>query len=534
MRRIFVFSIVLPLVLLVLFGLTGCGGEDDSQAVETVEEEVKQLIIGWDQDTLTLDPHRAYEMYTNAPIHAMYDTLYKFGDDLAKPIPSLATGYTVDDDVEYTFTLREGVQFSSGNPFSSKDVKFSIERVKHLNSNISFLAENIESVEAPDNTTVVLTLSKPDAAFISKIATSAFTIVDSIAAMEAGATSSADAETTDQAQDWFDENSCGTGPYMLKRFSPDVEVVLEANPFYWNGEVPFDEVILKHMPDTNTQMLMVEKGDIDIAMNLSAEQVKQVEGKEGVKVIPAPGMAITFLLMNDDPEIGGPFSEKGVRQAIKYALDYEGYQLMAGPGAVTPVGIIQAGFLGALPVRPEGFRDVAKAKKLLAEAGYPEGFSGKVYAISHAFEGLDWVKVAEKVKSDLSEINIELEVVPQELTVGLDDYRNGAWSFAVTGWGPDYPDVNNQLAFLPGEKVGLRANWVASDDPELVKLGKQALVETDIDAREIIIRKIQERMEEDSPFNTLVQHPRQVVVKDTVTGAAWHDVYKINIAQVRK
>ena len=512
----------------------GSANDSEKASGAAAGDDADQLIIGWDQDTLTFDPHRAYEMDTTAAIHAVYETLYRFGEDISRPIPHLAESHEVVDDVNYIFKLRRDVVFSNGAPFTAEDVEFSFERLKYLKSNTSFLADQITEVSVIDDYTVSVELTAPDAAFISKITSGGFSIIDKETAEARGAASGPGADTGDTAQEWLDGTSVGTGPYTLSRFTPDIEVVLDANPNYWNGDAAFDQVLFKHMPDTNTQRLMVQRGDIDIALQLTADQAAQMDDSESVQVLSAETMVFSFLLMNNDPEIGGPFADPLVREAIKYALDYEGYKLIAGPGAVTPVNVVQVGFLGALPPRDPGFRNLDRARELLARAGYPDGFSADVFAINYTFQGLNWVKLAEKVKADLGEIGIELEVVSQELTVGLDEYRGGKWSFAVTGWGPDYIDVNTQLAFLPGRKVGLRANWRAEDNPELAAMGEKAMMETDIAARERLIEEIQREIEKNSPFISIVQHPRQTVSGRDIEGAKWHEVYRIDVGGISR
>ncbi|NNF98527.1 MAG: ABC transporter substrate-binding protein [Desulfobacteraceae bacterium] len=502
--------------------------------VSTTMAANDQIVIGWQQDTITLDPGRAYEMYTNLIIAALYDPLVKFGDSIDVPKPYLITDYSVSDSKVYTFNLKPGIKFSTGNPLTAADVKWTFERLKHLKSNASFLAKNIENIKAVDARTVVVTLADPDAAFLSKIATSSFGILDSKRVRANGGQADTSAAETDKAQTWLDTNSVGCGPYVLEKFSRDREIILVRNKTYHGPKPAAEKIVLRHIPDLSAQMLMVKKGDIDIAFNLGPEQVKLLKKDKQIKILPSAGLSMTFLLMNQNPEVGGPFANPHVREAVKYAVDYKGLQMLAGDGSVTPLSVIQVGFLGALPPRDPDFTNLDKAKELLAKGGFPGGFKGTISAITYNFEGVDWVMVAEKIKNDLGKIGIELTVKPQDFSVGLNDYRTGKWSFAVSGWGPDYPDVNNQLAFLPGNSVGLRAQWNADSRPDLTALGEKAMVETDNVKRSAYIENIQRLMDKDSPFLNLIQHPKQLVVRSNIDGAKWHEAYKLKLEKLVK
>ena len=501
----------------------------------TIQAQEKQLVIGWPQDVITLDPDRAYEVYATTVINALYDQLVKFIGRIDQVSPHLAESWEISEDAKvYTFKLRTDVKFGSGNSFTAKDVKWTFERLKNLKSNASFLGENIASVETPDDATVVITLTTADAAFMSKLASPNFGILDSELVKANGGAADENASTTDNAQHWLDHQSAGSGPFVLEKFVPDAEIILVRNDNYWKGPAPIQRIHFQNIKDPNTQLLMLQKGDIDIAMGLGPEHASLLANHADITVLPVTTLTMSFLLMNDDPELAGPIADKDVRQAIKYAIDYQGLHTMAGPGAVTPISVIQQGFLGSLPPRDPNFTNLDKAKELLAKAGYPEGFETTIDTISYLHDGLNWLTVAEKVAADLATVGIKAEIRPKELTVGLDEYRKGQWPLATAGWSPDFPDANNQLVFLPGEKVGLRANWKLEANPELATLGKKAEVTADNEKRAEILQEIQRQMDENSPFLVLVQHPSRLAFRNDVQGVAWHENYKIEVYTLNK
>ncbi len=494
-----------------------------------------QLVIGWPQDVITLDPGRAYEPYAMMTLNGMYDQLVKFEGRLDHVSPHLAESWTISEDgLTYTFTLRSGVTFSSGNPLTANDVKWTFDRLKNLKSNASFLADSIADVEAPDNTTVVVKMSAADASFLSKLASPNFGILDSKAVKANGGSASADAASRDDAQHWLDHQSVGSGPFVLEKFVPDAEIILVRNDDYWKGAAPIQRIHFQNIKDPNTQLLMLQKGDIDIAMGLGPEHAQMAGTFPDITVMPLTTMTMSFLLMNDDPELAGPIANKDVREAIKYAIDYKGFHTLAGEGAVTPISVIQCGFLGSLPPRDPDFTDLDKAKELLAKAGYPDGFETTIETISYLHDGLNWLTVAEKVAADLAVVGIKADIQPKELTVGLDEYRKGQWALATAGWSPDFLDATNQLVFLPGSKVGLRANWKLEANPELAELGKQAEVESDVEKRAALLQEIQRQMDENSPFLPIVQHPSRLAFRDDVKGVSWHENYKIDVYNLSK
>jgi peptide/nickel transport system substrate-binding protein len=224
-----------------------------------------------------------------------------------------------------------------------------------------------------------------------------------------------------------------------------------------------------------------------------------------------------------------------VQKAVRLALDYKEIQALAGEGAVTPVAPFQIGFLGTVPPRdPNTARDVEAAQALMEQAGYPEGFSVTLEVPTVSVEGLDLPTLAQKIQNDLLDIGITTEIVTSDIMVALDPYRSGQQAFSLWYWGPDYPDPNNQLAFLPGNSVGLRANWTTEMNPELAELGRKTAVEVDPDIRAQYLEEIQMMMDDDTAFAMLLQFARQFAVRDNIEGADYIDPYRIDLRQVRE
>ena len=494
-----------------------------------------RLILGISPDYSTFDPGHAYEIWATTVLNVTYDNLVKFeglGD--VPELDAAKSRSASDDGLTWTFKLRDDIQFVSGNTLTAADVKWSFDRVKHLKGNPAFLADNVESVSASDDVTVVIKLGHTDSAFISKLATPAFAILDSKTVEAMGGASGEGASERDTVKAGLNQMSAGSGPYMIESFVPDSEVILVKNPNYRSSVPGADRIHLRAMNDANSQLLAIQKGDIDIAFNINSEHAKQLEGKKGVKVLSSHTMLIDFLLMNMDPEIGGPMSNPDVQDAVRYALDYRGMQTIAGSGAITPQSFIQQGFLGALPPRDPDFQDLEKAKSLMAKAGYADGFTIIFDVATYAMQGVSWTVLGEKIASDLAQIGITAEIRTSEIMVGLAEYRAGKQAFAIWGWGPDYPDPNNQLAFGPGEKVGGgRVNWTADMNPELADLVKRAKSETDDAKRGKLLEEIQTIDTEDGPYVFLLQLGRQYAVRDNIENA-YTNYYQLELDQIIK
>ena len=197
------------------------------------------LVIAIAEDTASYDPQRSFETLPTIVHKATYQNLVSFPEDsVEQVIPDAAASWEISEDgTVYTFTLADGITFSDGSPLTAADVVFSFNRLANLKGNPSFLADGIVSVEAPDDQTVVLTLAQPDPAILAKLVFDGFGIVNMDVVMEQGGTDAEDAATADTAEEWLNQNSAGSGPYVLESWEPGVETVLVRNENYW-GEAP--------------------------------------------------------------------------------------------------------------------------------------------------------------------------------------------------------------------------------------------------------------------------------------------------------
>src|SRR5262245_33322343 len=223
-------------------GMTVSGAQAQSRQ-ETL------IIVRDIDDYITNDPSRTYEYTSQMLDQSAYDTLVTVeAPDFTKIQPKLASKWEVSKDgTVYTFTLRPGAKFISGNPVTAQDVRFSFRRLKHLKDNPAFFMDPVKDVEVVNDTTVKVTLDAPDASFLAALAAVPCGIIDSKTVMAQGGTDAEDAKEKDKATDWLNNNSAGSGSYKLVSFKQNEEVVLERNPNYWGAKPYFARIIFKHV-----------------------------------------------------------------------------------------------------------------------------------------------------------------------------------------------------------------------------------------------------------------------------------------------
>ncbi|HIS07997.1 MAG TPA: ABC transporter substrate-binding protein [Candidatus Choladocola avistercoris] len=541
---------LLAAVLCLAMALTtaACGSSSDSAdssepAAEGTTEDTASgsssdgsntVVVAMGSGFSTLDPGYVYEKYPPLIMNACYENLFKFYSNDGAPEPCLADTYEFsDDNLTLTVNLKQNVTFASGNPMTSADVAFSINRCKNLQGNPSFICDTIESIETPDDYTVVFHLTQPDSAFLSKLTYSSLAVLDSEVVKANGGTDAEDASSTDTAQAYLNTTSAGSGMYVMTSYIPDQEVVLEKNPNYWGEATNVDKYIIQIQPDSNTQMMTLSTGDIDVAMNMTDDTMAELEGQENIQIINGATKTVGFVMMNMNEEYGGPVSNPLVQQAIRKALNYENFQTICGEGSTTPYSLIQVGFMGSKGERSADYTNIEEAQALLAEAGYADGFDIDLTVCDLDMEGILLTDLAQLVKSDLAQIGINVNIVSQPWAAGYGDaYRDGTLGFTVMYWATDYNDPNVQIEFLPGKTVGVRAGWTEDMDPELAALYDEALNATDNDARIAVLEQIQDAMYEDGPFIFVVQAPAHIAYNTRLEGVAISDPYSLDLTLI--
>ncbi len=486
-------ALLLALCMVFTLALTGCqndagepnANDNPGQSQENNDQENQNQSSGEARTDLhlsltevpsVLDPHYANLIVEQTLIAQLYESLL-FIDENGIEHPSLATDYSISDDgLVYTFNLRQGVKFHNGEELKASDVVFSIERCRESARMYAYV-EPIASAEALDDYTVAITLSYQYAPFIQYAG--ALPIVNEKHVTEVGK----DAMATDP---------CGTGPYMLKSFEPTLSTSMTAFPDYWDGEAPIKEIDWKIISDTSTTLIAFETGELDyIAVPPANWEDVKASGKYTTELIDMNHT--TFLIMNHEI---APFDNKLVRQAFNCAFNKDDMCLMARDGLASPAYTIANPNLvfGATDNTVIYEYDVEKAKALLAEAGYPDGFdAGSIKTMAGYFE-----KVAQIAQSNLAAIGVTVAVEMCESATYSSDCIAGNFGLAVMGvtLGTDFA----MFDMLYASQYINNLNLARYNNPEVDELFKQGVATTDKAEREAIYKQVIDTVQEDAVY----------------------------------
>jgi peptide/nickel transport system substrate-binding protein len=490
------------------------------------------LVVDKSFDLKTADPQRQFEPTGGIIDHAVYDTLLKFvGADVSHPKPDAALSYKASPDAKtYTFKLRRNIKFVSGNRLTSKDVVFSFKRLVNLKGNPSFLLSGITTT-AKGPYTVVLTSKTANPAIPVLVANTSLGIVDSKTVIAHGGSDAANADKADKAESYINTHPVGSGPYTIKSYSTTSQVTLQANPSYWGAKPKFSTVVVRNVPPA-TQLLDVQRGKNEISVDLSPTQATSLQSNGAVTVTETPSPNVFFVFANLNPKVSTTTANPHIQNAIRYALDYAGLRSIAGSGAVTPGGIVPSMFLGALKANSGPQTDLAKAKAEVAASGISNPTADVEFPTDFGSNGLQFQTLAVKVQSDLAKAGITVNLKGSPLTTSLATYRAGTEQMGIWYWGPDYPDPNDYLAFLPGETVGLRAGWAAGSNGALEALGKKAAATVSPKARASAFQQIQHTLNQSGPFYPILQPGQVVVASKNITNDPFNALYWLDVAAV--
>jgi peptide/nickel transport system substrate-binding protein len=388
--------------------------------------------------------------------------------------------------------------------------------------------------EATDPSTVVITLKDVSPDTLSLLTTPSFGVLDSKTAKANGASNAADADKSDKAETFLNNQSIGSGPYVIKSYKPETEIDLVKNPNY-SGTVAYDSIIIKNQQDVNIQKASLEKGDIDFAFDIGPEQAAGLKGAAGVTVNQSTSLTVFWLLMNADPTVSEPTSKPDVRQAIRYAINYKDYLDLGGGSSAQPPSVIPIGLAGAMDKSATVQTDLAKAKDLMTKAGYPNGFKIKMsYPSDLTQNGVKFETMAQKMQADLAQINITADLDPKTIQVWLDEYRAGKQPMTLSLWSPDYNDPSDYLTFFPGQKLALRAGWKAGADPEMEALAAKAKVELNEATRLSYYQQAQKLLNERGPYAPFLQPTQVLGYRSNITGVSFNPVWVVTFNETAK
>jgi peptide/nickel transport system substrate-binding protein len=415
-------------------------------------------------------------------------------------LPDLASSWTIaKNGLSYTFHLRSDAKFSDGTPVTASDVVYSIKRARAFSGGWGFLLTAVKTITAPDAHTVTMTLSQPHAPLLADLAMYAYSVVPEKLVKAQGAK--------------FFQHPVGSGPFMVTSYSPDSEVDLTRNPHFYGTKPKISTVKIMIVPDDNTRVLMLESKKADVIENPPGNLVSQIDKTPGLSVQLFPSTRVDFIQLD---EHYAPFKKQLVREALNYAIDRKAIVQLAYQGHATEGSSFMPYKMQFYDssITPYPY-DPAKAKQLLAQAGYPRGFKTFLITVSGDVAGQAEAVV---VKQELAAVGINVAIQSYELLTAYSKEDNGHSQMGERYWTNDIIDPDEVATFGADCKGGANAfnsYWCSTQATSLVN---NARAELDNAKRQQMYSQIQQILYQQSPFLVVDYSPYRYGVGSWVHG----------------
>ena len=482
------------------------------------------LVLAWAfDDMITLDPGEAFEISTGEFIGNTYSQLVRY--EVANPSKlygDLAKSWTVSPDGKtYSFELKPGLKFASGNPISAEDVVWSLQRAVLLDKGPAFILTQFgfskDTAKDKIKQTGPLSLTiETDKAYAPTFVLNCLTA--NVAAVLDKKLVLSKEVNGDLGYAWLKTNYAGSGAMKLREWRANEVLVLERNDNFYADKPKLARVIYRFSKESATQRLMLEKGDVDVARNLSPQDLAAVVANKDIKTTATPKGTVYYISLNQKNPI---LAKPEVREAFKWLVDYAAI----GDTIIKNIGVVHqnflpVGLLGASTVNPYKL-DVAKAKALLAKAGYPNGF--KVTIDMRTIQPVQGI--TEAFQQTAKRAGIDVEIIPGDGKQVLTKYRARTHDMYIGQWGADYWDPHtNADTFVrnPDNADNAKAKPLAWrnawDIPELTKQADAAVLERDPTKRKAMYEKMQAEFRATSPFVMLYQQTEVAAYRANVEG----------------
>lgn len=456
-------------------------------------------------DALTLDPHSANEGPTSTLLHHIYETLVERATD-GSLVPRLATEWSIhpDDPTVWVFKLRQGVKFHDGSDFTAEDVVFSVERVRAESSDFKGLHTAVAGSEAIDDHTVHIKMSGPSPLYVQNLTN--FFIMDKGWAEANDVVTPQDFKAGEEK--FTVRNTNGTGPYTLTSRDPEVRTVLTHNASHWDAAPQVTEIIYTPIKEAATRVAALLSGEVDFVQDVPVQDIARLEQTAGINVATgAENRTIFFAYdMTSDSlkSLPGdnPFKKPQVREAIAHALDRDAIKQVVMRGQSVPGALNAPPFVNGWTAELDAYSppDHDKAKALLAEAGYSDGFTFDMHCPNDRY--LNDEAICQAFVGMLGRIGVKANLVSHSRTIHFPAIQNGEVDFYLLGWGVPTFDSQYVFDFLVHSTEGGRGGWNGSryQNPEVDAMIKSLATETDLVKRDATIAAIWKQVQEDRVF----------------------------------
>ncbi len=462
-------TVYFALIFMSISMIAFAGGGKEAQ-----EQGNDELVIALGAGITSLDPQGHNDTKSEKISFLVFNRLFKLNTDF-KVIPDLAESWEQPSETEWIIKIKEGVLFHDGSEMTSEDVAFSLNRSKKMPKVQQVLSE-VKSVEVVDKYRVKVTTNTSFAPFLYTLVHAGTSILPK-AYVESG-------------DDFV--NPVGSGPYKFVEWVSGDRVVLEKNENYFdkNNMGQSDRIVFKVIPEGTSRTIALETGEVDVVAELQTIDKNKVLENDKLKLYETPSTRLNFFEMNTEK---APFDNKLVRQAMNYSIDKDAIITVALEGAGIQAGsVLPPSFLG-YKAGPYSYNP-EKAKALLTEAGYPDGFD-----ITITTSGDDRKRIAEVIQANLMEVGINAKIEMLEWGTFIDSAINGNFESLVLAWtsNPD-PDATLTPRFFSGNINGM--NFSRINDPKIDKLLKEGREELDLGSREKIYNEFHEYIMDQAPM----------------------------------
>jgi peptide/nickel transport system substrate-binding protein len=479
------------------------------------------ITVGQASDPVTLDPHGQNDQPSARVRVQIYDTLVVQSEDL-ELVPGLAESWEQVDDTTYEFVIREGVSFHNGDPLTAADVVYSLNRLRdpETAAPAAFLVDAIESVEATSDMVVRITTEFPFAPILSHLAHGATAILSERAVTEAG-------------DDYGTTVAVGTGPFRFVNWATASQLVLERNPDWWGGEVLPERVVFRPITEGTVRAIELETGGVDIAYTLEATDANRLRGGENpnVRLESVETLTTSYIGFNVQKE---PFDDVRVRQAINHAIDVELIAEVVYTGQATrATSPTPQRVFGSNPNLEPFEYNPERARELLAEAGYENGFSTTLWTNDNPLR----IQIAEIVQAELGELDISVDVQVLEWGAYLSDTAAGLHDMFILGWVTVTGDADYGLySLFHSSQQGNPGNRTFFADDRVDELLDRGRTSLDEEERLAAYYEAQEIIQEEAPWVFLIFTTEDNGVRADIQGfvphpAGHHRLYNVSRTQ---
>lgn len=479
MRKLKHLSALLALTLVLVGCSGGAGGNKDTAGGGGSDGKRDTLTIAMSQEPNTIDPINQNSIYAERVMYQIYDGLVtRLPDGTLEN--RLAESIDQPDEVTYDIKLREGVKFSDGSDFTSEDVKYTLDRAaKSEGFNYIYGKIDPNSYDTTDPNRIIFKLTEPVGSFEEALANPAVLIT-----------------SKDADEGSFDTAPVGTGPFTLENWNKLDTIELVKNENYW-GEAPdFDKMVFRIIPESNSRMIELESGQVDLAMEIAPSDLKKVEDNDDLTLNRVMDNSVHFIGLNMTK---APFDNPEARKALNYAIDKQAIvdTILEGTGKVA-TGPINPNFEYSISDELEPTKvDTEKAKEMLKEAGVPEGTTLKFYVSDDS----NRIDTATVVQAQLAEVGLNVEITSLEWGTYVEALENKEHDMFIMSWTPSVVDPHYAL-FGPyhSKNQGVGPNYMFYGNPELDALIDKGVGLPNGDERAEVYKQAQEIVLEDAPM----------------------------------